>query len=239
MAEKSQLLKITIDWPKKNNYLKMALFDHFFLYLYKTNTMIAVITGDIVNSRKVNSEIWLPKLKDFFSEIISDPEKWEIYRGDSFQIEVPVERALEIALCIKALIKSNTIIDARMSIGIGEKDFKGTKITESYGTAFIYSGESFEKIKNNTLILKSPFESFDEYFNPTLKLLSFITDNWKPVTSETIFYSLTHKELMQKEIAEKLSKDSTTINKALKRGGYDEIVEIINLYSKKILQCLN
>ena len=70
-------------------------------------------------------------------------------------------------------------------------------------------------------------------------MLSFISDNWKPVTSETIFYALTHKKLMQKEIAERLSKDSTTINKALKRGGYDEIVEIINLYSKKILRCLN
>ena len=217
----------------------MAFFDHFVLYLYKIDIMIAVITGDIVNSRKVNSEIWLPKLKEYLSEIISDSEKWEIYRGDSFQLEVPAENALEIALCIKALIKSNTIIDARMSIGIGEKDFKSKKITESYGTAFIHSGESFEKIKNNTLILKSPFDEFDEYFNPTLKLLSFITDNWKPVTSKTIFFALTNKKLMQKEIAQKLSKDSTTINKALKRGGYDEIIETINLYSKKILQCLN
>lgn len=44
---------------------------------------------------------------------------------------------------------------------------------------------------------------------------------------------------MQKEIAERLSKDKTTVNKALKRGGYDEIIEILNLYSKKIQQCLN
>ncbi|MDA9555381.1 SatD family protein [Pelobium sp.] len=201
--------------------------------------MIAVITGDIINSRKVNSEIWLPKLKEYFSKIISDPKKWEIYRGDNFQIQVNAESALEVALCIKALIKSSNKIDVRMGIGIGEQDFKGKKITESYGTAFINSGESFENIKNNTLILKSPFNEFDDYFNPILKLLSFITNNWKPVTSETIFYTLTHRDLMQKEIAEKLSKDKTTINKALKRGGYDEIVEIINLYSIKIQQCLN
>ncbi len=201
--------------------------------------MIAVITGDIINSRKVNSEIWLPKLKDYFSSIISDSEKWEIYRGDSFQIEVSLENSLEIALCIKALIKSNSAIDVRMSIGIGEKNFKGKKITESNGTAYINSGEGFEKIKNNTLILKSPFNEFDEYYNPTLRLLSFITNSWKPITSETIFYTLTHKELMQKEIAERLSKDSTTVSKALKRGGYDELIEVINLYSKKVLQCLN
>jgi predicted transcriptional regulator len=69
-----------------------------------------------------------------------------------------------------------------------------------------------------------------------LKLLSFVSDNWKPVTSETIFYMLTHRALLQKEIAEQLSKDKTTVNKALKRGGYDEIVEIIDLYAKKTQQ---
>lgn len=196
--------------------------------------MVAIITGDIINSRKVNSEIWLPKLKDYFSTIISDTKKWDIYRGDSFQIEVGWENALEIALSIKALIKSNSQIDVRMSIGIGEKDFEGKKVTESNGTAYVNSGESFENIKNNTLVLKSPFNEFDDYFNPILKLLSFVCNNWKPVTSETIFYALTHRELMQKEIAERLSKDKTTVNKALKRGGYDEIIEIINLYSKKI-----
>ncbi len=201
--------------------------------------MIAVITGDIINSRKVNSEIWLPKLKEYFSKIILDSEKWEIYRGDNFQIEVEIENALEIAMCIKALIKSNNQIDVRMSIGIGEKNFKGKKITESYGTAYINSGESFERIKNNTLILRSPFREFDDYFNPILRLLSFISNNWKPVTSETIFYSLKHRNLLQKEIAERLSKDKTTVNKALKRGGYDEIIEIIDLYTKKIKQCLN
>lgn len=200
--------------------------------------MVAVITGDIINSRKVSSEIWLPRLKEYFTSTV-DSDKWEVYRGDSFQLEVSVEKALEVALCIKALIKSNNKIDVRMAIGIGEKDFKGNKITESYGTAYINSGESFERIKSNTLILKSPFSEFDEYFNPILKLLSFISNNWKPVTSETIFYALTHQDLLQKEVAEKLSKDTTTVNKALKRGGYDEIIEILNLYSKKIQQCLN
>ena len=201
--------------------------------------MVAVITGDIINSRKVNSDIWLPKLKEYFSKIIADTEKWEIYRGDSFQIEVEIENALEIAMCIKALIKSNNQIDVRMSLGIGEKNFKGKKITESYGTAYINSGEGFESIKNNTLILRSPFQEFDEYFNPILRLLSFVSNNWKPITSETIFYSLTHRDLLQKEVAERLSKDKTTVNKALKRGGYDEIIEIIDLYAKKIQRCLN
>lgn len=201
--------------------------------------MIAVITGDIINSRVVDPEIWQPKLKEYLSKVVRNFDKWEIYRGDSFQIEVEAERSLEIVLCIKALIKSNNLIDVRMSIGIGESDLNNKKITESYGTAHINSGESFERLKNNTLLLKSPDSKFDDYFNPVLRLVSFIADNWKPVTSETIFYALTNKGLKQKEIAERLDKDSTTINKALKRGAYDELIDTLDLFSKNVKQCLD
>ncbi len=201
--------------------------------------MIAVVTGDIIHSRKVNPEIWLPKLKDFLKKNIHDTFSWEIYRGDSFQFEIEVEKALEVVLCIKSLIKSNQLIDVRMSIGIGAKNFQGDSIKESYGTAFINSGESFESLKIYTLNIKSPFDEFDTYFNTLLKLVSFISDNWKPVTSETIHLSLTNRNLLQKEIAEKLNKDATTINKALKRGAYEEILEVINLYKQKIKLCLN
>lgn len=196
--------------------------------------MIAIITGDIINSRKVNSEIWLPELKEYFSKIITNRDSWEIYRGDSFQLEVKVTKAFDTVLAIKALIKTHDAIDVRMAIGIGEEAFSGLKVTESYGTAHINSGESFENLKNYTLIIKSPFSAFDDYFNPILKLVSFITDNWKPVTAETIFYALNNKNLLQKEIAKHFAKDSTTINKALKRGAYDELSQVQDLYAKKI-----
>src|SRR5690606_9011053 len=199
--------------------------------------MIAVLTGDIINSRQVNSDEWLPKLKDYFKEVSSNVQKWEIYRGDSFQIQLKIEEALLSAICIKALIKTNPKIDVRISIGIGDVSFKGKKVIESYGTAFINSGEAFEKLKNNTLIIKTPFKEIDNYFNPIFKLLSFIIDNWKPVTSETIFYALMNRDLLQKEIAERLEKDKTTVNRALKRGAYEEIIEIIDLFNQKISEC--
>ncbi len=201
--------------------------------------MIAVLTGDIINSRKVNSEDWLPKLKDYFIKLTNNVEKWEIYRGDSFQLQVNIEEALITAVCIKALIKTNPKIDVRISIGIGDVSFKGKKVIESYGTAFINSGEAFEKLKNNTLIIKTPFKEIDNYFNPIFKLLSFIIDNWKPVTSETIFYALMNRDLLQKEIAERLGKDKTTVNRALKRGAYEEIIEIIDLFNQKISECIH
>ena len=50
--------------------------------------MTSVITGDIINSKNVEPKIWLPLLKDALNFLESDTRLWEIYRGDSFQIEL-------------------------------------------------------------------------------------------------------------------------------------------------------
>ena len=120
--------------------------------------MIAIITADIINSRTVvNQEIWIAPLKELLAKYGSTPQKWEIYRGDYFQIEIDEpQEALLLALKIKALIKSIPVdkegkkansIDVRMAIGLGTKEYTADRISESNGTAFINSGEKFEKLK--------------------------------------------------------------------------------------------
>lgn len=201
--------------------------------------MIAVITGDIVNSRSVSPHEWQPQLKSFLGERIDDSSKWEIYRGDSFQIVTTIDTALELVLIIKALIKHISSLDVRMSIGIGEQSYTSDKVTESYGQAFIYSGEAFEELRDKTLHIKTTNKDFDEYFYPILRLVSFIADQWKPATAETVFYALSNKSMLQKEIAVLMKKDSTTINKALKRAAYDEINDVLKLYSNKVKLCFS
>lgn len=201
--------------------------------------MIAVITGDIVNSRKVSPNDWQPRLKSFLESQIDDASKWDIYRGDSFQIETSVDTVLELVLMIKALIKHSNNLDVRMSIGIGEQSYTSENVKESYGPAFIYSGEAFEELKDKTLHIKTSNKDFDDYFYPILRLVSFIADQWKPATAETVFYALHNKNMLQKEIAVLMNKDSTTINKALKRAAYDEINDVLKLYTNKVKQCFS
>lgn len=201
--------------------------------------MIAVITGDIVNSRSVSPEAWQPHLKSFLEDKIKDTSKWEIYRGDSFQIETAVDTVLELALSIKALVKHSSNIDVRMSIGIGEQAYTSAKVTQSYGAAFILSGEAFEELRDKTLHMKTNDKDFDDYFYPILRLVSFIADQWKPATAEAMFYVLSNKNMLQKEIAVLMNKDSTTVNKALKRAAYDEINDVLKLYANKVKQCFS
>ncbi len=198
--------------------------------------MVSIITGDIINSRKVNTEEWLPDLKSYFETIGTNPKYWEIYRGDSFQVQVDVKNTLKTILIIKSLIKKNKKIDVRMAIGMGEINYQAERITESNGPAFINSGESFSLLKKTNLNIKTPFPELNEYFETILQLIAKISDDWKPITSETIFYNLFHPELNQKEISEKFNKSPSSISEALKRGGYHEISQAINLFQNKIEQ---
>jgi len=77
--------------------------------------MIAIITADIINSRKlVNQEIWIAPLKKLLASYGATPKKWEIFRGDYFQIEIEdPNEALLASLKIKALIKSISVSEGQ------------------------------------------------------------------------------------------------------------------------------
>ena len=67
--------------------------------------MIAIITGDIISSRKlVNQEKWLSPLKSLFNTWGNTPKDWKLDRGDFFQVEIPnPEEVLIKAIEIKSL----------------------------------------------------------------------------------------------------------------------------------------
>src|SRR5690606_30888747 len=128
--------------------------------------MIAVITGDIVNSKKQQPQNWLKPLKEIFKQYGKEPKNWEIYRGDSFQLEIAqAEESLRACLKIKSSIKQEKNLDVRMGIGLGNKNYTAKKINESNGEAFVNSGEAFEGLKKSTLAIKSPWEDIDRQLN--------------------------------------------------------------------------
>ena len=129
------------------------------------NMMEAVITADIINSREVSPEVWLHSLKDTLQSIGEEYVVWEVFRGDSIQLIINPQKALEIAVLLKSIIKQIPVLDIRIGIGIGEITYKSDKVTTSNGAAFVHSGEAFDGLKKNTLIVKSPWQDFDRVIN--------------------------------------------------------------------------
>ena len=198
---------------------------------------ISVITGDIIKSRDAENSEWISSLKDALKTLSTDDSYWEIYRGDSFQIEIKdIHKSFEAALYIKANIKMIKGLDVRMAIGIGDKSFKGKKVTESNGEAFRFSGETIESLKKEKLNLKikTKNETINNELNLYFKLALLSIDNWTTNSAEIVKLSLEHPNKFQKDLAKLIGTNQDAISKRIKRASLDEILELNEMYKQKI-----
>ncbi|MFQ3297214.1 MAG: hypothetical protein ACI9JT_001515 [Polaribacter sp.] len=196
--------------------------------------MTSVITGDIINSRNTSSEVWLKELKHIFKELNAG----EIYRGDSFQIEIKdISKSLYTAIYIKSVLKTIKNIDVRMAIGIGTKNFNANTVKEANGAAFVNSGFAFDNyLKKQTLAIKTPWKKIDEEINISLGLGLLTIDHWTTNSSEIVKVSLEKKEATQKEIAAFLKISQSSASERRKRAGFDEIMKLEKRFQKLINQ---
>ena len=201
--------------------------------------MTAILTADIINSRKLSSKIWINDLKAFLNTFGQSPNDWEIYRGDEFQLEIKnPEDALLVAFQLKAFFKSIKL-DLRISIGFGEKTYKSRKITESNGSAFIRSGETFETLKKQklNLAINSADTIFDEELNLMLKLSLSFMDNWLQQSAEFVIVAIQNPTLSQEEIGMLLGINQAAVSRRQKRANY-ELIKELDLYFRKKIKTL-
>ncbi|GGW66914.1 hypothetical protein DFQ11_103188 [Winogradskyella epiphytica] len=198
----------------------------------------SVITGDIIKSRtQEDTEIWLSTLKKALSYLCSNEAHWDIYRGDSFQIELKdVFSSFSAAVYIKACIKVIHGLDVRLAIGIGQKSYKGKSVSESGGDAFIYSGETLEKLKKEkvNLRIKSNNSQVDKELNLYFKLALIAMDRWTVNSAEVVKLSIEHPKALQAELGQIIGINQNAISTRQKRAYLDEILELDNLYRDKI-----
>ncbi|MHA6281083.1 transcriptional regulator [Salinimicrobium sp. CAU 1759] len=197
--------------------------------------MIAVVTGDIVNSRQAAAEDWLYVLKESLQLYGSHTQDWEIFRGDSFQLRLEPQLSLKASLQIKAAIKQKKDLDVRLAIGIGEEDYQGNSISESNGSAYVRSGVCFEDLKKQLMGISTGNKSKDEILNLFFSLALLTMNSWSPTVAATVSSFLQHPEKSQTEMAGILGKSQSSLSEALKRGGYEEIMQLETYYRKEIM----
>lgn len=194
----------------------------------------AVITADIVNSTLLPSRVE-KKLVEEITGILTD-NKFEFYRGDSFQVLIkdPAE-ALTIVLRTRAAArKISPMHDVRASIGIGNVQGGIRKLSMATDEAFVFSGRAFDTLSasNRKLVIFSK----NEVANHGLKAISlFIDFLFRKLTekqAEVLFVLLSDKT--QLETAKRLRKSQSTINKHAQAAGWYEIVQILNEYEELV-----
>ncbi|WP_291864376.1 SatD family protein [Maribacter sp.] len=196
--------------------------------------MIAIITGDIVNSGNYNSEEWIPILKNHLATIGGTPMDWEVYRGDEFQVKLPVEKALKEAIHLKALLKHVKKLDVRMGIGFGDETYVGNGVTESNGLAYQRSGRTLGMLKQakTNMAVATGNAVTDRTLNLMLKLALDFMDDWSVVSAEIVSIVLHNREISQKEIAKQLGIQQSAVSQRFKRARLDLVLDLLNYYTE-------
>jgi len=214
--------------------------------------MKAVITADIVNSTKLNTEeadIVLESLHNTIQDI--DNAKFNVYssfaikRGDSIQGELSNARdALRVALILKTAvnrlvitknIKRNIVVDIRIAIGIGSV-ISNNNINESSGEAYMNSGRTLDGMKKEkrTLAIKTPNVNLTDELETEIKLLEVIMDRWTLSSTNILYYILLGKT--ENEAAEILKITQSAINQGKKRGGWNAIENLLKRFETLMQQ---
>ncbi|MBY0482523.1 MAG: hypothetical protein K2Q21_14295 [Chitinophagaceae bacterium] len=202
----------------------------------------AVLTGDIVNSTKLEPKKEKKLMKLFYQ--ILEPYKFEFYRGDSFQayIREPKE-ALKIVLqCRTAAIsvtgtEEATGSDVRISIGIGSIAAPIRKLATAKGEAFILSGRSFDVMsKDDSRLTIMVGGKNKQFLDLGMELVAnYIDSIYRGMTAKQAEVIL---ELLvgntQQEAAKKLKKSKSTISQLVSSAKWVEIEKVMGIYEQII-----
>jgi len=204
----------------------------------KTNKIVGVITGDLINSsglnvdQKNNLQIGLSYFLDNNPDVLLPIQ---FYRGDSFQLMVTKEKTALITIIIEAIVLSTTGTWARISVGIGTTSkIAPGNVLQSEGEAFQLSGHQMDTMKEEGRLMKITVVStqFQPILGATFYLAESIIWNWKPGQASVIALIPTSKT--QKEIAERLNITGAAVSKAIKNSNWPAIESFLNGYEETI-----
>lgn len=216
------------------------------------DTIKAVLTGDVIQSRKLNNENIEKVLdalhrtfKEIQEKILTKEAHFEIYRGDSFQVLIHEPHlALKVALILKSCLRSlfKPVIgasavksDARIAIGIGTMRMQNSKIIESHGEAFELSGTELDKIIKESLNLsiRTPWEDVNEELKVNCLFADNIINNWSVKTAESVFRYLLYDETQESQ-AKYFKVSQPAISKRFAQGNMKAIDSFIKRFENVI-----
>lgn len=203
-----------------------------YLMINKLNMIHAILIGDIVNSREYKPTLWQPVLEKSLQQYA---KTFDIFRGDSFQAELPLATCFEFIFYIKAQIKALGKLDIRIGLGIGEVEYSSKEISNSTGEAFLNAGEAFDTLKKNLIALRSPWREFDEPVQIMLELATELANRWTVNMAESVAIAIAHPDYNQQELTKILNrKHQSQVSTELTKAHYNAIKKVIEYCTQEL-----
>ncbi|MBC7743470.1 MAG: hypothetical protein H7096_00035 [Flavobacterium sp.] len=200
-----------------------------------------VITGDIIGFTRVTEgkrKKLIESSRDLFASWVGIKQA-QIFRGDSFQLlfdmaPEALKRCIQIRCWFKMFkISEKVMLDARMSIGVGQIAYRGKSVLDSDGEAFHISGRIFDNLEQDELIkIVTSDEKLNEQLYIICRLMDVIITGWTRNQAEVIFLVLENRT--QQQMADKLQIVQSAINNRIKLSKWKEIEKAIHYISTLI-----
>ncbi|GLX77004.1 hypothetical protein tinsulaeT_03440 [Thalassotalea insulae] len=202
--------------------------------------MIAVLTGDIVNSTKMSDKAYAEVIATLKHLLDQAHQKYqaigEIYRGDEFQIQFPrPAHALECSLLIKLalhLSKATTKpIQCTLSLAYGDHSILADKPNTSSGPVFIDSGRGLTKTQRGDISIKLASANDNEELKLLTDFLNHLLNRLTKSQAELLYQYIESHYAEHKKIAELIGTTRQNISNRLANIGaflVRDYIEIIN-----------
>lgn len=201
---------------------------------YTMTSPLAVLTGDIIASRRLPAER-LSAVLDATLALLGSRfgARTERYRGDGFQIALPEPRyAVTAAVLLRAeLIRHSTRTqrwDARLAIAIGPGEgWQPTqRIAEASAPPFVASGEALDRLSGERhLVLRLP-DAETGCLDLLVHYLDEMIDGWTPPAAEAVAALLCHAE-SQQVLADRLGISQPAVHKRLRTARWPLLQETL------------
>ncbi|MDD5697723.1 MAG: hypothetical protein PHH77_03825 [Victivallaceae bacterium] len=209
-----------------------------------SNQKYAVLTGDIIESSKLNAE-QLAAARKALEDIVADFKALypraiigepAFFRGDGWQLLLARPRySLRLLLFIASGLKMRRVNNSRIGAAAGPvKTINYDNISLSNGAAFTESGRVLNAIENIKIKKDKPLWRLSDkniYRVLTFAALTAVADNWTPAIAGSIYGAL--KGLNQHEIASETGGSRQNTAKQLRRGKWSLIAEILAAEEKQ------
>jgi len=206
--------------------------------------MIAVLTGDIVNSTKMSNETYsevVHNLKGFLREV---KQKYhaigEVYRGDEFQIQYPDPiYALKSTLLIKLALHLSKFspkpIQCTLSLAYGSYDIYDEKPNTSSGPVFIESGRGLEKAQRGELVLRFEQKHHDDSIKLLNQFLNHLLNRLTRTQAELLYQYIASDFAEHKKLAELTGTTRQNISNRLGNIGAFLVRDYISVINKQVI----
>jgi hypothetical protein len=205
----------------------------------------AVITADIVNSSLLGKGTLNSLLKSLEKLFNAQEIPFGFYRGDSFHALCDISIALKTACLLRTIAiqatekEGETGIDIRMAIGIGKVEEPVKDLGIAKGEAFLLSGREMDQLgkEGPRLSIRCTDAIADTGLSAIALFSDFLLKRMTIKQAEVINSLL--QGATQVEVAKKLGKTQSTINKHAGAANWNELARLLEMYEKMALQLVN